>query len=324
MFRPIHVNRFGAEKRSVVSSYVVHINEMAAKIAEIIVDTREHDLIELFSSQEIKVKSLDVGDVHLIGQDIVVAIERKSLADLAASIKDGRYKEQKQRLNAFMNSQEIKRVVVIIVEGRFSYDSEKPGSIGGLSRKAILSAVLNSQMRDGFKVITTESKSETRHAIVELAKRIESHVETRYNSKYEPCVVKTVKKENNDKMNSYLVQLSSIPLVSLKTAESIARATHSTCMAELVVAIRESWRPTKKILLNPAILANLIEYVGVEPDKSSKSIGDYFPKRGFDFTHEYRNDVVVATIDVVVAVAAANATCGDYTGSLQGDHADVQ
>jgi len=50
----------------------------------------------------IEIKSLDLGDFVLydeINEEAIIIIERKSLADLEASIKDGRYNEQSYRLS---------------------------------------------------------------------------------------------------------------------------------------------------------------------------------------------------------------------------------
>ena len=67
----------------------------------LVIDCRENKLIELFSQEAIKVESLSIGDIVFRndeGEDVVI-IERKSVADLAASISDGRYNEQSYRLD---------------------------------------------------------------------------------------------------------------------------------------------------------------------------------------------------------------------------------
>ena len=83
------------------------------------VDYREKDLIALLQlmtgdenngdSIKIKVDNLKIGDVAFIetdkdGNDVdneLLLFERKSLNDLAASIKDGRYAEQSFRLDGY-------------------------------------------------------------------------------------------------------------------------------------------------------------------------------------------------------------------------------
>ena len=66
------------------------------------IDNREKDLIPIFQKNNIPFvnENLEIGDI-LISDDAgntLIIIERKKYADLSASIKDGRYKEQKERL----------------------------------------------------------------------------------------------------------------------------------------------------------------------------------------------------------------------------------
>ena len=74
----------------------------------LIIDTREHDLInlcELIISNDpnyttMETETLPIGDILIKtdeGKDVLI-VERKSLKDLLASIKDGRYEEQSHRL----------------------------------------------------------------------------------------------------------------------------------------------------------------------------------------------------------------------------------
>ena len=71
----------------------------------IIVDTRESGLITQLKTSNVDIlisqESLDIGDIHLCKPDgtIYMIIERKTIQDLAASIRDGRYKEQSIRLS---------------------------------------------------------------------------------------------------------------------------------------------------------------------------------------------------------------------------------
>ena len=64
----------------------------------ITVDVRERELIRILGN-DANVKALDMGDV-LVRSGWEWVFERKTLDDLAASIKDGRYREQKSRLLA--------------------------------------------------------------------------------------------------------------------------------------------------------------------------------------------------------------------------------
>ena len=70
---------------------------------ELFIDNRETKLISLLDGIiEFQVMQLDIGDIQIVNdKQIVIVLERKTLSDLAQSIKDGRYKEQKARLTSF-------------------------------------------------------------------------------------------------------------------------------------------------------------------------------------------------------------------------------
>ena len=88
------------------------------------IDTRESELLTTMNllfkehSHEIKVEKLDLGDIILSTNDDgeKIIFERKSLYDLASSIKDGRYSEQSFRLNEYSLHNHH---VVYVIEGDF-------------------------------------------------------------------------------------------------------------------------------------------------------------------------------------------------------------
>jgi crossover junction endonuclease MUS81 len=76
----------------------------------IVIDAREQELIKhiqfflgnilKFKNIQVVVESLPIGDIIIKqNEEEKMYIERKSLNDLASSIKDGRYEEQSYRLN---------------------------------------------------------------------------------------------------------------------------------------------------------------------------------------------------------------------------------
>ncbi len=85
-----------------------------------VLDNRERELIALCAGTP--VKTLPVGDVWigLSGEEIVsggIVFERKTVADMEASMTDGRYREQRTRLQAF--AQEKGCHIAYIFEGNF-------------------------------------------------------------------------------------------------------------------------------------------------------------------------------------------------------------
>jgi ERCC4-type nuclease len=87
----------------------------------ILLDTREHDLIARMSG--VPTKTLPVGDIWigLSGEEILpggIVLERKTIADLESSMSDGRYREQRTRLQAF--AQEKGCHIAYLFEGDFA------------------------------------------------------------------------------------------------------------------------------------------------------------------------------------------------------------
>ena len=70
----------------------------------IVVDTNAGEtalysaLVQRFGAEQVERRRLDVGDVMLTSGASVLLVERKTWPDLAKSLSDGRYAEQKARL----------------------------------------------------------------------------------------------------------------------------------------------------------------------------------------------------------------------------------
>jgi ERCC4-type nuclease len=177
---------------------------------------------------------LPLGDILLkTDEDVsLLLIERKSIGDLLASIKDGRYEEQSYRL---LNSEEFpyKQSILYIIEGMFTYHKE---------RKTILSAMTSLQFFKGFNVIRTCSLLETAEYIIHLADKIErdfkkgktfAFYEKPFSSQdggmvpvpSYSTVVKKVKKDNITAQNMGEIMLSQIPGISANAAVAILKHT---------------------------------------------------------------------------------------------------
>jgi crossover junction endonuclease MUS81 len=119
-------------------------------------DNREKDIIKILEeSGNILIKeNLDLGDIQIIDLDtknIIIIIERKTLSDLSASIKDGRYKEQKERLIHSINNRVRK---IMLIEG--SNMSEFT-----LSKQTFNSIIINTLIRDNIHIHITKNINET-------------------------------------------------------------------------------------------------------------------------------------------------------------------
>jgi len=144
---------------------------------KLIIDEREHDLYEkcysiintegnTTSIQLIK-QVLPIGDI-LIRTDEdkdVMLVERKSFADLMASIKDGRYEEQSYRLT--YSSGFPSHNIVYLLEGMFS-------QLKSLTEKKIVySAITSLNYFKGFSVMRTATVRESAELLVWMTNKID-------------------------------------------------------------------------------------------------------------------------------------------------------
>ena len=204
------------------------------------IDIREHDMIAYCVQQCIPhvTASLQVGDVVLAltkekeedESDAPVStslvFERKTIADLAASIKDGRYREQKQRLKSAYPFHRI----TYLIEGSLRDVMNKPTTCG-MPSKSLVSALIASRYREGFQVIHTANLTETVWYLLQIRDRMgEKTTHSTATTTAETVAadyagtlrVKTKKIDNLTPELVYTMQLSQLPGISMKIAGDIA------------------------------------------------------------------------------------------------------
>jgi ERCC4-type nuclease len=111
---------------------------------------------------KIKIEQLHIGDIVIeddSGKTILI-FERKTLNDLAASIKDGRYNEQSFRLN---KEQIHNHNIIYIIEGDIERYNEKRTHI---SKKTLISTMFSLLYYKGFSVYRTNTIFETADTIL--------------------------------------------------------------------------------------------------------------------------------------------------------------
>ena len=181
---------------------------------EIIIDNREKDLITLFEKNDencIK-QNLDIGDIHfVVNNEIIYIIERKTYQDLGASIKDGRYKEQKIRLLA-----NNKNNIFYIIEGNINEATN-------LSYKSLHGSIINMIFRDNIKIIHSQDITETYNILIQIKNKFMNGKFKKINCDTEDYIssIKINKKENIDKKTCNIIQLACIPGISKKTASLV-------------------------------------------------------------------------------------------------------
>lgn len=140
----------------------------------ITIDTREGKLIELIkASPEFKptyeIKNLLIGDIIITPSNNIsktLIIERKCITDLIASIKDGRYKEQKLRLQSEM-AKSNETIICYLIEGSTQTDFRYPAD-----KVMFNGAIVSSIFRDKIPVIRTSNLKETMDMISRLYDRM--------------------------------------------------------------------------------------------------------------------------------------------------------
>ena len=213
----------------------------------IIIDNREKDIIQLFKITDFKFKSyenisieydnLDIGDFQVkVNDKLALIIERKTLADLAASIKDGRYKEQKARMKAVNIPNHYK---MYLIEGEvYAEDSldknTKFISCNGIAISTVLSSIVNTYLRDGLSVYKTKNINASAKFLAKIFEKTPEFGENMLNN-LQPSSnneevemddymsgLKLKKKENMTGIACYVSQLAQITGVSYNIAKAIS------------------------------------------------------------------------------------------------------
>ncbi len=202
------------------------------------VDIREKKLIPLLKALnsdygyniEIIVERLDLGDIIIYSNDtdgVVkehLIIERKSLSDLASSLRDGRYVEQSYRLD---KESLHNHNVIYLIEGDLGYYTSKYTKI---KKETLIVTMGCIQYYKGFSVMRTKDLMETAEYIIRFTdKMIRDNKKNDKKSYYEggsqmenySSYVTRVKKNNITPENIGEIILNQIPGVSKSTSLTI-------------------------------------------------------------------------------------------------------
>jgi ERCC4-type nuclease len=240
------------------------------------IDTHERKLIDLFERRSppvegLVVETMDVGDAQIWqGGQPVMVVERKTVSDFYQSCRDGRYREQKERILA---SDFLRKVYLI--EG-----ANKKESIGSFSEDYMDQVLARLSLKDGISVFFTPGLEETRKWLVMMFGKLRAQPEL-YGAATSPTstaytsLIQTTKKDNITPSNFLILQLKLIRGVSDAVAStvtahypsliSLIRALEergSGCLAELVVGKRR---------LGGKLAARICEYLLYDEPSSSVS-----------------------------------------------------
>jgi ERCC4-type nuclease len=230
------------------------------------IDYRERSLFEEcqkilpdYANVKIESTNLKLGDM-MTGQSIM---ERKTWADLEASMKDKRYTEQSFRLQEAVK--EGFRVYYWLEGDLSTYHGSIP--------KENLRKAMFGLMEKGFFVLQTKDCKDTARYLMEF---MEKNPGTTLS--YEEACITKQKQKNITRDNISLFMLSQIPSISMKTAQILmAKYGH---ISELICKLRENplefqefsydkeGKPKK---LNKNVIQNLNEYLSKPEEELTKS-----------------------------------------------------
>jgi crossover junction endonuclease MUS81 len=245
------------KKRYIENNHLITIllnNYMFLKI-----DVRENDIIQnirgiiqnkmAYQDIEIIVETLPIGDIIICDdqKNDLVIIERKTVNDLLASIKDGRYEEQSHRLSGsdFHNHN-----VIYLIEGDINRANRFKDN--SMDKTIFYSSLFSLNYYKGFSVLRTFSIEETALFICNTAYKLRKGLEEKKVCYYknntnntnnicaneivneksnteeqeqEPYVnvIKKVKKENITPENIGEIMLCQIPGISSVSAVAIMK-----------------------------------------------------------------------------------------------------
>ena len=188
----------------------------------LVVDHREVKIKELLAAEETFVsEQLALGDfiIRIANNDFAI-FERKTLSDLSASIIDGRYAEQKQRLLANYNA----RNVYYIIEGTFDFNPIDNLQTS-MPKNTLISCIVNTIFRDNINVLFTKSSFETTELIKAIYNRIKKDPAKYLNKEAQDVAhphISSKSKKVANREECYILQLCQIPDVSIKSAQAIA------------------------------------------------------------------------------------------------------
>jgi len=209
------------------------------------IDTREKSLIatfkEYYPTIPISVEQLDIGDIIILNDYCNILIERKTICDVLASIKDGRWKNQKQRI---LDNYD-KSLYIIENDDIFNND------------RRLSSAYINTLLRDRIPIIFTNSISNTAKAIKVIYDKLldnPSRFVIKETSYVNTVKTKTTKIENIDKKTCFILQLCQIPMINQKIASKIAEEHNS--MKDFIATL-EGWE-------NPSEYLQAIDSIGIK------------------------------------------------------------
>jgi ERCC4-type nuclease len=188
------------------------------------IDNRETKLKDLLIIDDVSVsivfENLQYADyIYEIDDIPIMFIERKTLNDLASSIKDNRFTNQKNALLANVD----RKSIYYIIEGDMHF-CDSSLSYSGISMTALQSCIINTMIRDDIKVIISKNIEDTVTILKAIAARLLKNPE-KYTNQTTTNTTEQVRTKYKASMlgkdKFFENVLLQIPGVAIKTAKAL-------------------------------------------------------------------------------------------------------
>lgn len=257
------------------------------------IDVREHKLLDhiqahpdqhphILAVLQEPLPALPVGDIILkVDGEPVLVIERKTLADLLASVKDGRYRDQKARL---LQSYPRDRVLYVLEASAKQWSFKSRHGLGPVpvETKIVASSLINLLVRDRMAWIQLQDLEETAAFLEQVVQRVREkpdmysgHLGPSGHSGHAmqeqrpdtpmplsmgmPPPPPVARKDQITPASCFRMQLAQIPGVSYAKAQAIAETLGVTNMCDFIKVLSG----TKTLLTVPGIGKKLAQAIGV-------------------------------------------------------------
>lgn len=177
------------------------------------------------------IKKLDVGDVmFVVDNKPFILIERKTSLDLASSLHDKRYKEQKFRLKSFREKNPGVYIVYLVEDFRINNKKEYvvrgDGIPTSIPKNTILSIITKTLFRDNMYCVVTQNINETSLFLEKIYENLKKNAFTLDTTNAKDDYLSEIfieKKRNITPKDYYKVILAQVPGMSIKKASKIVQ-----------------------------------------------------------------------------------------------------
>jgi ERCC4-type nuclease len=202
------------------------------------------EAVPAFKDLKIVVEPLPLGDI-IINNGLIdnIIVERKSLSDLASSIKDGRYDEQSYRLNGLPHHNHN---IVYLIEGdlaKFNSFKER------IDKQILYSAMFSINYYKGFSLMRSINMDETAFIICNMAYKIGKDLNK------QPYFLHPLQKVVSTDTNANEVSIENTSAAVISTSEAVIST------SEAVISTSEAVISTSEAIISSKDYCSVIKKV---------------------------------------------------------------